>query len=247
MDEEHKHTPEKKETVTISKVDLWRSATAVLAILLIISVFTGGFGYGEGSGTAAQPSAPAAAPSPSAPAPSPTIDMKALASNDPVEGDPNAPVTIIEFSDFECPFCGRFYGDTLGQIRSQYIDTGKVKLVYRDFPLSFHPNAQKAAESAECANEQGKFWEMHDMLFESGVQGGVATFKQYAANIGLNTATFNSCLDSGKYASETAADMNEGSAAGIRGTPGFIINGRLVSGAQPFSAFQQVIEAALAE
>ncbi len=187
--------------------------------------------------TAAAPSAPSA---PSAP-----VDMEALIDDDVIKGDPNAPVTIVEWSDFECPFCARFYSQTLKQIEEQYINTGKVKLVYRDFPLSFHPNAQKAAEASECAKDQDKFWEMHDLLFESGVSGGVASFKQYAAQLGLNTATFNSCLDSGEKAAEVQADMRAGTAAGVRGTPGFIINGQLISGAQPFPAFQQAIEAAL--
>ncbi|MFH1770643.1 MAG: thioredoxin domain-containing protein [archaeon] len=188
----------------------------------------------------------AAAPTqPSAPSAN-NVDMKTLIDDDDVKGDPNAPVTIVEWSDFECPFCARFYTETLGQIQTNYIDTGKVKLVYRDFPLSFHQNAQKAAEAAECAGEQGKYWDMHDKLFEDGVTGGVTAFKQYAADLGLNTANFNSCLDSGQMTSEVQQDMRDGSNAGIRGTPGFIINGQLVSGAQPYAAFEQAIEKALA-
>jgi len=186
----------------------------------------------------------AAASAPSAPS-APNVDMEALADDDAFKGDEDAPVTIVEWSDFECPFCGRFYSQTLSQIEETYINTGKVKLVYRDFPLGFHQNAQKAAEAAECADDQGKFWEMHDMLFESGVSGGVAGFKQHAADLGLNTATFDNCLDSGEKAEEVQKDMRDGSNAGIRGTPGFIINGQLLSGAQPFAAFQQAIEAAL--
>ncbi len=174
--------------------------------------------------------------------PQPTVDMNQLIDDDIIKGDPNAPVTIVEFSDFECPFCARFFEQTLPQIQQNYIDTGKVKFVYRDFPLSIHQNAQKSAEAAECAGEQGKFWEMHDKLFESGVSGGVNSFKQYAADLGLNTAEFNDCLDSGKMASEVQKDMDDGAAIGIRGTPGFIINGVLVSGAQPYSVFEQVID-----
>ncbi len=180
---------------------------------------------------------------PSQQAPSaPSIDMSALIDDDAVKGDKDAPVTIIEWSDFECPFCGKFYSQTLGQIEEEYIKTGKVKLVYRDFPLGFHTNAQKAAEAAECAGEQGKYYDMHDKLFEKGVKGGVNSFKQYAEDIGLNTAEFDSCLDSGKMASEVQKDMQDGGAAGIRGTPGFIINGQLISGAQPFSVFKQIID-----
>ncbi len=193
-----------------------------------------------------QPTPTEAAPKPQE-QPSPSVDMKALIDDDAVKGDKNAPVTIVEFSDFECSFCARFYTQTLKQIEDEYIKTGKVKFVYRDFPLGFHANAQKAAEAAECAGEQGEYYKMHDKLFDNGVKGGTDSFKQFAEDIGLDTAKFNDCLDSGKMASEVQKDMKDGSAAGIRGTPGFIINGQLVSGAQPFSAFKQIIEAELAK
>lgn len=181
------------------------------------------------------------------PSAQPTIDMKKLMDDDAVRGDPNAPVTIIEWSDYQCPYCGRFYHDTLGLIEQNYIDTGKVKLVYRDFPLSFHPHAQKAAEAAECAGEQGKYLEMHDKLFGEGVDGGVDGFKQYAADLGLDTNKFNTCLDTGAMKAEIAKDMQDGQAVGIKGTPGFIINGKMVSGAQPYANFKAVIDAALAQ
>lgn len=181
------------------------------------------------------------------PSPSPSGGSAVSVSedNDPFTGDENAPVVMIEFSDFECPFCGRFFNETLSQVEEKYINTGKVKFVYRDFPLSFHPNAQKAAEAGECANEQGKFWEMHDMIFENQSAIAVANLKTYAANLGLNTGQFNSCLDSGKYADEVASDVADGTAAGVSGTPTFFINGQILVGAQPFSAFEQVIEAEL--
>lgn len=166
---------------------------------------------------------------------------------EPVKGDENAPVTITEWSDFECPFCTRFYEQTYPQIIEEYVETGKVKFVYRHFPLNFHPNAQKAAEATECALEQDKFWEMHDVLFEKGVSGGVASFKQYAQDLGLDTEEFNECLDSGRMADEVANDMREGQDAGVRGTPGFLVNDQLVSGAQPFENFKTIIEAELAK
>jgi len=162
--------------------------------------------------------------------------------NDAVLGDDDAPITIIEFSDYECPFCTRFYLNTLPQIKSEYIDTGKVKLIYRDYPLGFHANAQKAAEAAECAGEQGKYYEMHDKLFDEGVNGGVSSFKQYAKEIGLNAGEFNECLDSGEMASEVQKDFQDGQRVGVRGTPTFFINGQYLSGAQPFEVFKQVIE-----
>jgi len=217
----------------------WKVTTVVLIVVLAVMAFKGNSGGGATGGTVV-PSFGGSDPSPS-----PSVDMKALLDDDPVLGDKDAPVTIIEWSDYECPFCGRFYQQTLPSIKDEYIKTGKVKLVYRDFPLSFHPNAQKAAEAAECAGEQKKYWEMHDLLFENGVQGGVTGFKQYAKQLGLNTGEFNECLDSGKMASEVQKDMADGTAAGIQGTPGFIINGKLVSGAQPFAVFKQVIDAEL--
>jgi len=165
--------------------------------------------------------------------------------DDPVKGDKNAPVTIIEFSDFQCPFCGKFFKETFGQIDEKYIKTGKVKMVFRDFPLSFHENAQKSAEAAECADEQGKFWEYHDMLFENQEKLSVEDLKRYAVELGLDKDKFDSCLDSEKYKDEVKKDFSDGQKYGVSGTPAFFINGKLVSGAQPFSAFEKVIEAEL--
>ena len=186
---------------------------------------------------------PQAAPEPGEPR---VKDFKILEDDDAVKGDKKAKVTIVEFSDYECPFCGKFHQQTLPQINENYIKTGKVKLIYRDFPLGFHQQAQKAAEAAECAGEQNKYYEMHDKLFIDGVQGGVESFKKFAANIGLDTNKFNSCLDSGAMASEIQKDMSDGAQYGVTGTPGFFINGQLVSGAQPYQVFAQAIEQALA-
>lgn len=162
--------------------------------------------------------------------------------DDPVKGSEDASVTIIEFSDFQCPFCGRFYTQALPQIEKNYIETGKVKLVYRDYPLGFHENAQKAAEASECADEQGKFWEYHDKLFENQGALDVDSLKQYADDLGLDTAEFNGCLDSDKMASEVQADFNDGRSYGVSGTPTFFVNGFKLVGAQPYSAFEQAIE-----
>jgi protein-disulfide isomerase len=172
----------------------------------------------------------------------PTVDMKTYIDDDAIKGDEDAPVTIVEFSDYECPFCTKFYEQSLQQIEKNYVDTGKVKFIYRDFPLSFHQNAQKAAEAAECADEEGKYFEMHDLLFEKGVSGGVSAFKQYAKDIGLNTKKFDQCLDSGEMAKEVQGDFIAGQQLGVSGTPAFFINGKLVSGAQPYSVFEQAIE-----
>jgi protein-disulfide isomerase len=173
----------------------------------------------------------------------PTINVSA--DDDDVLGDEDAPVTIIEFSDYECPFCARFYSQTLPAIKEKYIDTGKAKLIFRDFPLGFHADAQKAAEAAECAGEQGKYWEMHDKIFENQQAIDVASLKQYAGDIGLNATAFDQCLDSGAMADEVKKDLADGQAYGISGTPSFFINGVALVGAQPFSAFEQVIESQL--
>lgn len=174
-----------------------------------------------------------------------TAKTKVSLDDDPSKGSDNAPVTIIEFSDYQCPYCARFWRDTLPQIEEEYIETGKVKFVYRDFPLGFHQYAQKAAEAAECADEQGNYWDYHDKLFENQNALDTASLKQYAKDLGLDTAKFNDCLDSGKYASEVQKDFEDGQAAGVTGTPAFFINGQSVVGAQPFSAFKQVIDAEL--
>lgn len=172
------------------------------------------------------------------------------ADDDAVLGNPDAPVTIIEFSDFQCPFCRKFWKETIPQIKKDYLLTGKAKLVYRDFPLTqIHPGATPAAEGAECAKEQGKFWEMHDAIFEEQEKQGSGTVqftaddvKKWAAKIGLNTSKFNQCLDSGKYKQEVEKDIADGSAAGVTGTPAVFVNGRLIVGAQPFAAFKAVID-----
>ncbi|MEK6809899.1 MAG: thioredoxin domain-containing protein [Nanoarchaeota archaeon] len=217
----------------------WKITTVVLIVVLAVVAFRGN------SGPGAAPTGGAVLPS-AGDNPAPTIvDMEKLLDDDTVKGDEDAPVTIVEWSDYECPFCERFYSETEKLINEQYVKTGKVKFVYRDFPLSFHANAQKAAEAAECAGEQEKYWEMHDKIFESGVQGGVTGFKQYAKELGLNSAKFDTCLDSGAMAKEIQQDMADGAAVGIQGTPGFIVNGKLVSGAQPFAVFKQVIDAEL--
>ena len=170
--------------------------------------------------------------------------IQVSADDDPVLGNPDAPVTIIEFSDYQCPFCRRFWQQTLPLIKQNFIDTGKVKLVYRDFPLNFHQYAQKAAEAAECAGEQGKYWEYHDILFERQAEWsaqGVQKFKDYAVELGLDLEQFSSCLDSGKYAQEVQKDYQDGISYGVRGTPTFFINGVKIVGAQPYQTFETVI------
>lgn len=164
----------------------------------------------------------------------------------PTLGNPNAPVTIVEFSDYECPFCSRFFDQTLARLKSEYVDTGKARFVYKDFPIvSIHSNAQKAAESARCVREQlgiDGYWAMHDMLFEDQQQLSITSFKQWARELGVNGAQFDSCLDSNKYAEAVGADVDEGVALGVTGTPTFFINDVRVVGAVPFEQIAGVIE-----
>lgn len=174
-----------------------------------------------------------------------TVKVDVDTTGAPVNGDKNAPVTIVEFSDFECPFCGRYHAQTHPLIVENYVDTGKVKFVFKHFPLNFHASAQKASEAAECANDQGKFWEYHDVLFANQQALSISNLKQYAADLSLDTAEFNSCLDSGEHAAKIKQDLADGQAAGVSGTPSFFINGQKLVGAQPYSAFEQAIEAAL--
>ena len=156
------------------------------------------------------------------------------------QGPKDAPVTIIEFSDFQCPYCSRVVG-TLKEVARLY--PKQARLAYRDFPIAgLHPKAAKAAEAARCAGEQGKFWEYHDRLFESQAQATIADFKRFAEQLKLDSKSFAACLDSGKHAAAVQADVQEGTRLGITGTPTFFINGRLVVGALPLEMFQKIID-----
>ncbi len=167
----------------------------------------------------------------------PRLDVRV--GDNPSLGAREALVTIVEFSDFQCPSCARFV-PIIKQLIAQYGD--KVRIIFRDFPLTIHKDAPKAAEAASCANEQGKFWEMHDKLFSNQNNLRVNDLKRYAAEIGLDITNFSQCLDSGKYSKEWQEDMADGSRYGISGTPTFFINGRLVVGAVPYEVFAKIID-----
>lgn len=174
------------------------------------------------------------------------LEMPNLADR-PVEGQQTAKITIVLFSDFQCPYCEKFYSESMQEIEANYVDTGKAKIVFMEFPLSFHPNAQKAAEAAECAFDQGKFWEYHDLLFNDQNKLSVDDLKQRAFDLGLNTTKFNSCLDSGEKQAVVEQTMQQGAELGVNGTPAVYIDGIAVIGAQPFENFKQVIEEELAK
>ena len=185
----------------------------------------------------------------------PSIPLEISADNDPVIGDPDAPITIIEFSDFQCPFCARFHIQTLPTIMEEYIEKGSVKLVFRDFPIqSIHPNAVPASVAAECANEQGEFKQMHDILFEKQNEWSnletvyaIELFNQYSEQINLEQEQFSSCLSTAKYVKEIQNDLDDGRTYGVTGTPGFFIGNQQIGfvelkGAQPFESFKNVID-----
>ncbi len=176
------------------------------------------------------------------------VPMDAIATDDPFMGNADAKVTIVEFSDFECPYCGRYVNDAYPQIKEKYVDTDKVKYVFRDYPLDFHEGAYPAALAANCVLDQSDnagYFAMHDFMFAAQDSLNFDTFVGYVEDMGLDTGTFTECYESDKFKDEIYADMAAGQELGIRGTPGFIINGTLISGAQPFSKFESVIEAAL--
>ncbi len=168
-------------------------------------------------------------------------------------GDPDAPVTIVEFTDFQCPFCSRHFLQTFPQIVAEYVDTGKVRYVFMDFPLSsIHPQAQLASEAARCAGDQAAYAEMHDLLFArqdawKGRDDAAAIFSGFAGELGLDTAAFDACLATRQHEDAVLADLEYGTSLGIDGTPAFFVNGHFISGAQPFEVFQQAIESLLAD
>ena len=167
-------------------------------------------------------------------------------------GEADAPITMVEYSDFQCPLCKRYVDQTFPTIKTQYIDTGKVKYVFKEFPLSsIHPNAEKAANAAECAFEQNKFWEMHDALFAkqgtwSGQKEPSEQLKAIAKEVNLDPNQFNECLDANKFNSVVNKEYQEGRNNQISGTPSFFINGQKIVGAQATEKFITAIDAALA-
>jgi protein-disulfide isomerase len=172
--------------------------------------------------------------------PAPRVEV---AATGPTRGPPDAKVTIVEFSDFQCPYCGAAFG-TVEQLMQQY--AGKVKLVFRQFPLPIHPQAEKAAEASLCAADQKKFWEFHDLLFRNQKKLDASDLKTYAASAGLDGPKFAQCLDSGDKKKQVDLDLEAGQAAGVNGTPAFFINGVFLNGALPIEEFKKVIDPELA-
>lgn len=234
---------------TPSKFAFWLGVSQGVAISFIVGFFillnmvVGGDSVASGKVAANNPPSPAAPQLPADPSlPQAPVEVT-ITKTDHVLGASNAKVTIVEFSDFQCPFCGRFY-PSVKQALSEYKD--KIKFVYRHFPLeSIHPNARPAAEASECAAEQGKFWEFHDKMFEGQEQIGDAFYKKTATDLKLNMNKFNDCVATKKYAGKVDADYQTGISAGVQGTPHTLVNGIAVSGAVPYEQLKAVIDAEL--
>jgi protein-disulfide isomerase len=221
----------------------------VLAISIVIAalVIGGSFIYGSGARTGSGSLARTDTTIPRQPTThNPTAD------DDVILGDPNAPITLIEFGDYQCPYCKKMFDETEKRIRDAYIATGKVKMVYRDFPLdSIHPYARVAAEAAECARDEGKYWAYHDELYARQSKIPELDFVALAEKVGLNESAFRACIEAKKYTAEVEKDYQDGIASGITGTPATFVLGRdgkvakFIEGAQPYEIFKAAIDAAL--
>lgn len=220
---------------------------------LMLALLPVAFLVGLGVGWAAWGRQPAAAPSAAQPSSSgqqvtapqdiPRYDIP-IDENDPSFGPEDAPVVMIEFSDFECPYCRRHALEVQGRLLEAYGD--QIRLVYKDFPLSsIHANAIPAAEAAQCAQEQGQFWGFHDLLFSMQLGLSPDAYQQYATTLGMDLDSFNECVSERRYSEDVLADYNYAASLGVRSTPTFFINGIAVVGAQPFEVFAQVIDAEL--
>jgi protein-disulfide isomerase len=222
------------------------SGMALIALIAFFALVAIVFGNKQEVNLAAQAQPTADAPqAQAAPTEEPAAAaVPAIDGDDYVFGNKNADVVIIEYTDFECPFCARHF-ETAQQIKKEY--GNKIAFVTRHFPLSFHPSAQKAAEASECAGDQGKFWEMYEELFALNTAGtmSVAEFKASAKSLGLNTSKFNKCLDNGTFAEKVKSQQAGGGLAGVSGTPATFINGQFISGALPFENFKSIIDSLL--
>lgn len=255
-----------KNSITIPFPTKDKTQLLLTVLLIVASFFIGSLWtkvqYLEKGGTLVKGStnnaAAQQAAAPQALPPEDTGPVKVSIDDDPVLGDKNAKVTLIDFSDYECPFCKRYFDDTYSQIKKNYVDTGKVKIVFRDLPLSFHANAHKEAQAAECAREQGGdvvYYKYHDEIFKRTTSNGtglaLTELSVIANELGLNGDTLQSCLDSDKYKAEVDKDLADAATVGATGTPTFfigkstsdgVITGTKIVGAQPYSAFQAEID-----
>jgi protein-disulfide isomerase len=196
-------------------------------------------------------SKPSVATAPSAPTPQAVIEKVVSIDDDPIKGDKNAPITIVEFSDYECPFCRRSYENVFSKLDEEYISKGKVRVVFRDFPLGFHKKAIPAAIAANCAGEQGKYWELHNFLFENPDKLETEAVLNSVEELGLDKGKFEACINDSSKGEEITKDFKDGQNYGVQGTPSYFIGkttdggeitGTLVRGAQPYSVFKEHID-----
>lgn len=245
MSDNLKVTSEKKEeTFTIKKNTFWKIGIFVFAILFFLSIFGV---FNESGRTIKEIISRDNSPSANG-----NIKVE-IENNDPVLGEKNAEVSIVEFSDFQCPFCERAFSGAIADFKSSsYFTDGKVNLIYKQFPLTdIHPYAQKAAEASLCAGDQNKFWEYHDLLFANQEALDETSLKAYAQQLGLDSAKFNDCLDNGEKESEVKEETQQAIKSGGQRAPYFIIintknkETQAVSGAVPFSEFESAINSLL--
>ena len=239
-------------TITLRRSHLY---TLVMPMIFIIGLGLGFLARGlvqpiSGASTvsaaSSDPASVAAQTNPQAPVETQqVVRYEVPVDDDPILGSQDAPITIVEFSDYECPYCRQWHSEVYTQLLDTYGD--QIRFVYRDFPLeSIHASAKPAAEAANCAFEQGEFWDYHDKLFSMELGLSPSAYLEYASQLGLDGEQFQECIDSGRYQQEVQSDFEFAANLGVRSTPTFFINGIAVVGAQPFEIFQQVIERELA-
>ena len=246
--------PRSSKTFSLPKLPMPTTWTPLLMVLLMVASFLLGMlitkvQYLEGQqagGTTAGTQQAAGGAQPSV---APGTPVNVSVGNLPALGNKDAKVKVVEFADFQCPFCEQWFSQVMPQLKKDYIDTGKIAFYWRDYPF-LGQESNYAASAARCANDQGKFWDFHDYLYTHQGQENSGAFskdnlKQFAATMGLNTDQFNSCLDADKFSKDYQTDLSDGQKAGVNGTPTVFVNGIAIVGAQPYEAFKSAIDTAL--
>jgi protein-disulfide isomerase len=218
-----------KKNINISNTDNWPIRQIILGIVLFASGIAVGYSLRDLPSIAGSLGGSASS--------------GASAKDDPSWGPADAKVTMVEFADFECPYCRQWYSSVYEKLYTNY--STKIRFIYRDFPLSLHPNAKPAAVAANCAGAQGNYWDYFRKLYSDPRGLGSAMYTAYAQEIGLDVPAFNSCIGSNKYANEIDLDLQDGTRLGVNGVPAFFINARYISGLQPYETFRDAIEAEL--
>ena len=228
-----------QDTSFLSRLErLWAAWYVIIPIVFALGMAAGYYLWGRAA-------APAAAASAAVEIPESVTRYDIPTDGDPSIGPEDAKITIVEFSDYQCPYCKRWHDQVFGQLMKEYAD--EVRFVYRDFPLtSIHPQAFPAALAANCAGEQNAYWDYHEALFSQKYELGQDAYEKYAAELGLDTTSFVQCLEDGRYSDEVNGDMTFAADLGITSTPTFFINGIPMVGAQPYDIFKQVIDLELA-